>query len=384
MIPRPQRPVPGPARIAALALALALASPTARGEEPADEGWLEGGEAPADPADPGPKGDQSFGAELDFLGLEISWSGYGDIIASYTPGALTYDAYHFNPILGARLSRDLWAELELEFEHGGSEILVEYGLLDFTPRPELSLRVGQFLVPVGEFNDTFHPSFRWSQVTRPQMFKDVVPAVWSDIGAQVFGRVGTGGSSALYYNLFTVNGLGGDAIDLGADYPIRELRGNVQDNNIDKAFGGRARIALGEGRRVGAFSLSVSAYTGELLAVPDQRFTIADAALRLALGPVSVQGELAQNFLGRGDDALTPFERGAYVQVKGVSGKANVSGRYDFVDGNVGERHVVAAGGGYQVRTFWNVRGEVAWPVVSSTPEERTLPDMSLMSAFYF
>lgn len=368
----------GPARV--VALTLALASGAAHAEDSADTSWMDPANAAEGVDSTVPEGDKSFGTELDFLGLDVSWSGYGDVIFSNTPGTFTFDAYHFNPILGARLGKDVWAELELEFEHGGSEILVEYGLLDFTPHPEISLRLGQFLVPVGEWNDTFHPSFRWLQVTRPSMFKDVVPGVWSDVGVQVFGRLGAGDSAAVYYNVFVVNGLGGDAVDRATEFPIRELRGNVIDNNLDKAAGARARVALFEGRKVGAVSLSVSGYSGELLPEVGHRFTVADAALRLALGPITVQGEFAQNFLGGGAEMFTPFERGAYGQVRGTVGKTTLAGRYDYVDSNIGLHHAVAASCGYQVRTFWNVRGEVAYPIA----EGRTWPDASLMSAFYF
>ena len=184
--------------------------------------------------------EQSFGATLDALGVEPTWSGYGDLVGSIDEeGESTFDQTHFNPIIGARLGKSARAELELEIEHGGEEFKAEYAFFELELAEPLSLRAGKFLIPIGHFNDVLHPSFRWSQISRPSMFREVIPAVWSDVGVEAFGRVRLGTSASFAFAAYVVNGLGmREGLERAAqEEPVRKLRDTFVDMNADKGLG---------------------------------------------------------------------------------------------------------------------------------------------------
>ena len=95
---------------------------------------------------------KTFGEALSLLRLEATWSGYGDVTLAFAPNKPpTFLMTHFNPILSARMGEHVSAELELEFEPG--DFLAEYALVDFTPHRAFTVRLGRFLIPIGQFNE---------------------------------------------------------------------------------------------------------------------------------------------------------------------------------------------------------------------------------------
>ncbi len=342
---------------------------------------------PADPAVPAPlvdvatEDDGSFGKTLNLLEKKVSWSAYGDVILAGDEAGLTFQATHFNPILGARMSQDLYSEMEIEFEDNGLVVKLEYGYIDWTPSPAISLRIGQFLTPIGEFNEGLHPSFRWSQVSRPDVFTDVMPAVWSDVGVQVFGEA----SSAAVdfdWSVYANNGLGG-AWDPEAGNTVRPLRerpdadgnGRIADNNFDKGVGGRARLKF---RPAGARAMvSMSGYTGAVEDDDTGRLVILDLAGDLDARSVGVRFEGAQT-LYDGE----AFERGLYVQLWGKIKKITPAARFDVTHRAVGDTYTktgVALSALYSVRPHWNLRGEFSGSLTGELA-----PKGTLMAAFYF
>lgn len=335
----------------------------------------------ASAAEPDDDGSASFGQVLDLMALSTSWSAYADLIARWDPeGGFTFDASHFNPILSARLDPQLWAELELEFESGGEVIRLEYAFLDYDPGP-VTLRMGRMLVPIGEFNERLHPSFRWEQVSRPLMFESVLPAVWSDIGVQAFGELGERGR--LGYAAYVVNGLGGDYDPSGPPEALRDLRDNYLDNNGSPAGGGQLRLSLFPGAAVGRTALSVSGYTGALDDDRRLRLSVADTSLRCDLGPVTILAELAGSFLSEGG-ATRPHQLGAYLLPSLHVDKTTLGLRWDVVrplGGGPGGGQELAASAMLAAKTFWNLRAELGVPL---QPGGARTPSLSAMSAFFF
>ncbi len=326
----------------------------------------------------------SFARALKQLESAVSWTGYGDLTAKWTPSedVFTFDAAHFNPILGARLDDKLWAELELEFEHGGSEIKVEYGVLDFQANDALTLRMGQFLVPIGQFNEIDHPSFRWSQVSRPKMFRSVIPAVWSDVGIQAFGDVDIGPSASFGYNAYVINGLGpkdddpANAFDAAADEPLRGLRSNRVDTNSDKAVGGQLRARVGRGAMVGDTTVRLSGYTGAISPGNTDRLVIVNGALDSRFGPLKLKGEAAHSIV-EGE----PLETGLYALLAAKAGMVTPSVRYDHLitGANRDTTQQVAASVMVAPYQQWNVRLELDQGL-----DDGWDPTVLGMSAFYF
>ena len=71
----------------------------------------------------------------------------------------------FNIFLFSQISQRVRFLSELEFEHGTEEIALETALVDLQVRPELVIRAGIILPPLGYFNQN-HDSPRWEFVER--------------------------------------------------------------------------------------------------------------------------------------------------------------------------------------------------------------------------
>jgi len=82
---------------------------------------------------------------------------------------------------------------EIEFEHGttddNGEVSVEFAYLDFFIRPEVNVRTGLMLVPVGLVNEVHEPTTYFGAL-RPAVERSILPTTWRELGAGVFGDVG--------------------------------------------------------------------------------------------------------------------------------------------------------------------------------------------------
>jgi hypothetical protein len=94
---------------------------------------------------------------------------------------------------------------EFEFEHASTgkkgEASVEFAYLDFFLRPEVNLRGGLLLIPVGFVNELHEPSV-FHGATRPQVERVIVPTTWRENGAGAFGDLGP-----FSYRTYVVAGL---------------------------------------------------------------------------------------------------------------------------------------------------------------------------------
>ncbi len=352
----------------------------------------------------------TFGASLNQLslqvmGLQVSWAGYGDVSAYVVGdgeggvGAFAFDAYHFNPIVSAQAGERARAELELEIEHGGELIKIEYAVFDVIVNPRLTVRSGKLLVPIGEFNDLLHPSFKWTQATRPAMMREVIPGIWSEVGVSAFGELGPAGSARADWAVFAVNGLATAEVDPSDPLLVRHARDNYVDNNLDKGVGGRVRLFAARGQTYGDTTVALSGYSGAMDDDADHRWSAADVALRTRFGPFSLLAEGAITTLTDPEDALglgartitTPFEGGFYVYPHVKLGKTVSGARYDYTQtgarvDEAGDRiaappaaQAVALSTMYRADTLWNLRAEVTIPVKDAPPTR-----FQVMTAFYF
>jgi hypothetical protein len=161
--------------------------------------------------------------------------------------AVLYTGYKFN-------EKTLFnSELEVEnatTERGGS-VSMEFGYLDFLQKPQLNLRAGIVLVPVGLINQ-FHEPTAVLSVHRPEVETRIIPATWGEAGAGIFGDIGR-----VSYQSYVVTGL--DAREFNSEEPIREGRqagGSALARDL--AFVGRVDLHPIEGAMIGG-----SFYTGK-------------------------------------------------------------------------------------------------------------------------
>ncbi len=144
---------------------------------------------------------------------------------------------------------------ELEFEHGTTsgnvgEASVEFAYLDYLWRPELNLRAGMVLLPVGLVNELHEPTV-FHGVLRPAVERTVIPSTWRENGFGVFGEAGP-----LAYRIYLVNGL--DASKFSAAGWRAGRQKGARARSEDFAWVGRVDYVGVPGLVVGG-----SVYTGE-------------------------------------------------------------------------------------------------------------------------
>lgn len=101
---------------------------------------------------------------------------------------------------------DRWLlNTELEWEHGstgkGGEASVEFAYVDRLIQPEVNVRAGLLLIPMGLVNELHEPTV-FLGAKRPGIESAIIPTTWRESGVGLFGDVG-----GLTYRTYVVNGL---------------------------------------------------------------------------------------------------------------------------------------------------------------------------------
>lgn len=175
----------------------------------------------------------------------VSFAGYGEILFERRASAnesgthlgkdaridllraILYTGYRFN-------DRFLFNS-EIEFEHGGEEVSVEFAYLDFRINKHLSVRGGNLLVPLGLVNEYHEPNV-FIGTRRPETERRIIPSTWHENGAGVVGSAGP-----VTFRAYLVNGLNAQGFTAGG---LRDGRqGGAEAIANDWAFAGRADVA---------------------------------------------------------------------------------------------------------------------------------------------
>lgn len=137
---------------------------------------------------------------------------------------------------------------EIEVEHA-DEIFLEFAYLDWLYRPELNVRGGMVLLPMGLVNELHEPT-TFLPARRSDTESAIIPSTWRENGFGLFGEAGP-----VAYRAYLVNGLRGEAFSSSG------LRGGRQKGSHalaeDFAFVGRLDYEPLPGLTLGA-----SAYHG--------------------------------------------------------------------------------------------------------------------------
>lgn len=133
--------------------------------------------------------------------------------------AIAYIGYKFD---------DHWVlNTEIEWEHAntgrGGEVSVEFAYLDYLARPELNVRTGMVLLPMGFVNELHEPT-TFVSTRRPGVESVIIPTTWRENGLGLFGDVGP-----FTYRTYVVNGLE------GRNFTARGLRSGRQKGAFAKA-----------------------------------------------------------------------------------------------------------------------------------------------------
>jgi len=222
-----------------------------------------------------------------------------------------FDNHHVNLILVGRLTGNLFAAAEVEYEHAGEEIALEYGYLGYTGFKDVRILAGKFIVPIGRFNKDLHPTPINKIPGRPHGFSDILPQTYNDVGIWVTGAKAIGEDNRFTFDLFAVNGLLGE--DGGN---IRGMRDNVLEEaefgrDDNKAIGGR----LGFDLPYIGIDIGGSLYTGkyaETAGGTDLNLTLLGADASFQRSGFVLRGEVVRASQDATGGDLT--KTGGYVQ----------------------------------------------------------------------
>jgi hypothetical protein len=162
----------------------------------------------------------------------VSLGGYGEVLyenfASETqsdvPSGLTdqIDALRAIVYVGYKFSDKILFNSEVEFEHGSTEeggsVSVEFAYLDYRLSPQVGVRAGLLLPPMGFLNEIHEPP-AFLGALRPVTEQLIIPSTWRENGIGVFG-----GTESFNYRAYLINGL--DATGFTAEEGLREGRQN--------------------------------------------------------------------------------------------------------------------------------------------------------------
>jgi hypothetical protein len=278
-----------------------------------------------------------------------------------------FELRRFNLFVYSAIGAHLRFLSELEFEHGTEEIKIETALLDIEIAPELVVRAGVLLTPLGAFNQA-HDGPRWDFIERPLVSTTLIPSTFSELGAGVHGTFLVGPLD-LDYQLYLTQGLADGIVD-NATGRTDIAAGRAaslfeEDNNGRPALTGRAALRyedmaeLGLSGWRGAYNTfevdgaRVDAPRSLTIAALDASFQHRHIALRAEAAwawiqlPPSLRGILGDQQRGMHLDAVAPVWTGELLGFEGSS--LNLGARLDLVDYHAGTLRSTGQGAGESV-----------------------------------
>lgn len=119
------------------------------------------------------------------------------------------DLHRFVLYFGHRFNDVIKFHSEVEYEHAAAgednkgEIEIEQAYLDFTVNPDLTVRAGVFILPIGILNETHEPNTFYG-VERNPVEKKIIPSTWREGGVSLIGKLPIAG---LQYDVGVHSGL---------------------------------------------------------------------------------------------------------------------------------------------------------------------------------
>ncbi len=252
--------------------------------------------------------DQRQRAVSGIYGRPFVWKGGGAAVGGYVDLELeaalesdevTFDQHRLIPFIFAEITDRIHFGTELEFEHGASEIKVEFAALDVSFADWLNVRGGILLAPLGKFN-LIHDSPVNDLTERPLVNRQIIPTTLSEAGIGLFGTAYPSRNSVLTYEAYVVNGFDAGLLTEPAETRLREGRGSVEsDNNAEKSVVARIGfspvlgVEVGASAHHGVYAPDDATERADLGLAGDEKLTIAAADAIVTRGPVELLGEAA-------------------------------------------------------------------------------------------
>ncbi|MBO0321999.1 hypothetical protein J0X14_06805 [Muricauda sp. CAU 1633] len=222
---------------------------------------------------------------------------------------------------------------EVEFEHV-EEVFIEQAFVNYNAAPNLNIRGGLMLVPMGIINE-FHEPTTFNGTERPAMDNAIVPTTWRELGVGITGRFN---SISLGYQAYIFNGFksteadgeGGVAGKLSGSSGLRGGRQKGIQSTIDSPNLSTKLDYYG----IPGLRLGFSTYFGRTQAEDDvEQFDGADIGIamfgldaRYAYQKFTARGQFIHASLSDTDDynTLTGSNLGSALQGWYLEGAYNV------------------------------------------------------------
>ena len=279
----------------------------------------------------------------------VSIGGYGEMVYEAvdstrddgTPSGQTDEIDFLRAILyfGYKFNDRFVFNSEIEVEHAATgeegSVSLEFAYIDYLWKPQLNVRTGILLVPMGFTNELHEPPL-FLGVRRPDVERSIIPTTWRENGFGIFGDVGP-----FSYRTYILNGLE------GAEFSSGGLRGGRQKGSKALAedfawvgrldYTGRPGLLAGVSAYVGDSGQGIRDATGTI----DVNTTILEAHLEwkyrgFELRALGVQADLddvarLNNSLGlAGSSSIGEELEGWYLQL-GYDVLASRVGRSSFI-----------------------------------------------------
>lgn len=175
----------------------------------------------------------------------VSFAGYGEVLFQRESGSddsgrdvgasSSLDLLRAVLYTGYRFNEKFLFNSEVEWEHGGDEVSVEFAYLEYLAKPSLSVRAGMLLVPLGLVNE-FHEPTVFIGTLRPETERRIIPSTWHENGAGIVGSAGR-----FSYRAYALNGMNAEGFT--ADGLRGGRQGGAEALVNDWAFAGRLDVA---------------------------------------------------------------------------------------------------------------------------------------------
>lgn len=296
----------------------------------------------------------------------LSFGGYGEMLYENYAGTIDsglraanrdqFDMLRGILYAGYKYNDKIIFNSEIEFEHGstgsGGEASVEFAYLDFLPRPEVGIRTGLVLIPMGLVNELHEPT-AFLGAKRSVTETAIIPSTWREMGGGVFGETGQ-----LSWRAYVVNSLN------GRNFSASGVRGGRQKGARalieDIALTGRVDWQPVVGTTVGASFFSGNTGQGNLVngSVVEANYTVFDV------------------------HADARF-RGAIVRALWARGTLDDAAELNVLNSLTGNRGVGESMGGWYLEAGYDLSSLVQFGEASLTPyvryeqvdTQRSVPD---------
>ena len=213
----------------------------------------------------------------------------------------TFDLVNFSPIFHYGYSDILQFEGEVEFSiaaDGETEIDMEYAAANLFLNNYMSLTLGKFMSPLGQFRQNFHPSWINKMPDAPVGFGHGGAALSSNVGAALRGGLpkilGIRHNYVVYVsNAYTLEVAPDGDVDIKAE-------GSTSTNGMTPTVGGRYAIDP-----IGGMEIGISGAYGKIFATDNNTsrdYNVLGADLTYHTGSFDLRGEYIEQNVGESPD----------------------------------------------------------------------------------